>query len=88
MKEKIKPFGLRILIKFLDEEKQTKTGIILPHTEKERDKGIIVALGKSVSSELKVGDKVFFSKIYGQEIKDDDKEYVIIEADKVLAILE
>ncbi len=94
---RIKPLGDRVLIEPLREEKR-KGGIILPDTvEKERpEKGKIVAVGpgkvddngKKIPMGVKKGDKVLFTKYGPNEIKIDDKEYLIAREEDVLAIIE
>ncbi len=94
---KIKPLGDRVLIEPLREEKR-KGGIILPDTvEKERpEKGKIVAVGpgkfddngKKIPMNVKKGDKVLFTKYGPNEIKVDDKEYLIAREEDILAIVE
>ena len=82
----IKPLGDRIVIKVLEEEERTKGGIVLPDTAKEKpQKGEVLAVGsgeivdgKKVPLEVKVGDKIIFSKYAGTEIKLDDEEYLIL----------
>jgi len=94
---KIKPLGDRVLIEPLHEEKK-KGGIILPDTvEKERpEKGLIVAVGpgkvdengKKIPMNVKKGDKVLFTKYGPNEIKVDEKEYLIAREENILAIIE
>ncbi|MDN5332161.1 MAG: chaperonin GroES [Tepidanaerobacteraceae bacterium] len=92
----IKPLGDRVVIKVLDKEEKTKGGIVLPDTAKEKpQKGEVVAVGtgeiidgKKVPLEVKVGDKVIFSKYAGTEVKIDDEEYLILRQSDILAILE
>ncbi|GAQ25385.1 10 kDa chaperonin [Tepidanaerobacter syntrophicus] len=92
----IKPLGDRIVIKVLKEEEKTKGGIVLPDTAKEKpQKGEVVAVGsgeiidgKKVPLEVKVGDKIIFSKYAGTEVKLDEEEYLILRQSDVLAILE
>ncbi len=94
---RIKPLGDRVLIEPLREEKR-KGGIILPDTvEKERpEKGKIIAVGpgkvddngKRIPMGVKKGDKVLFTKYGPNEIKIDDKEYLIAREEDVLAIVE
>ena len=92
----IKPLGDRIVIKVLKEEERTKGGIVLPDTAKEKpQKGEVVAVGsgeiidgKKVPLEVKVGDKIIFSKYAGTEVKLDEEEYLILRQSDVLAILE
>lgn len=92
----IKPLGDRIVIKVLENEEKTKGGIVLPDTAKEKpQKGEVLAVGsgeiidgKKVPLEVKVGDKIIYSKYAGTEVKLDDEEYLIIRQSDVLAILE
>ena len=94
---KIKPLGDRVLIEALKVEKK-KGGIILPETvEKERpQEGLVVAVGsgkrgddgKVMLMSVKKGDKVLFSKYGANEIKIDEKEYLIAREEDILAIIE
>jgi chaperonin GroES len=92
----IKPLGDRIVIKVLEKEEKTKGGIVLPDTAKEKpQKAEVLAVGsgeiiegKKVPLEVKVGDKIIFSKYAGTEVKLDDEEYLILRQSDVLAILE
>jgi len=95
---KIKPISDHILIEPIKEEEKTKTGILLPDTaEKERpEQGKIIAVGpgrkdkqgKLVPLEVKPGDRVLFTKYGPNEIKVEDKEYLIAKEEDILAILE
>lgn len=92
----IKPLGDRVVIKMVETEETTKSGIILTGSAKEKPQmAEIVAVGpggmvdgKEVKMELKVGDKVITSKYAGTEIKFDDIEYTILKQSDVLAIVE
>lgn len=94
---KIKPLSDHILIEPMKKEEKTKTGILLPDTaEKERpEQGKIIAVGpgkktdegKIIPLEVKVGDVVLFTKYGPNEIKVDDKEYLIAKEEDILAIL-
>ena len=92
----IKPLGDRVVIKMVETEETTKSGIILTSGAKEKPQmAEIVAVGpggmvdgKEVKMELKVGDKVITSKYAGTEIKFDDTEYTILKQSDVLAIVE
>ncbi|TYP54237.1 co-chaperone GroES [Thermosediminibacter litoriperuensis] len=92
----IRPLGDRIVIKVLEKEEKTKGGIVLPDTAKEKpQKGEVIAVGtgeiidgKKVPLEVKVGDKIIFSKYAGTEVKLDDEEYLILRQSDVLAIIE
>jgi len=94
----IKPLSNHILIEPIKEEEKTKTGILLPETaEKERpEQGKVIAVGpgrktasgKIIPLDVKAGDKVLFTKYGPNEIKVDDKEYLIAKEEDILAILE
>lgn len=94
---KIKPLGDRVLIEPLREEKR-RGGIILPDTvDKERpEKGLVVAVGagkkddngKIIPMNVKKGDKVLFTKYGPNEIKVDEKEYLIAREEDILAIIQ
>lgn len=93
---KVQPLGDRILVEVLDAKEQTKGGILLPDTAKEKPqeakviavgKGKISDEGKLIPLELKAGDKILFGKYSGTEITVDDKEYLILKEEDVVAIL-
>ncbi|MDW7672099.1 MAG: co-chaperone GroES [Bacillota bacterium] len=92
----IKPLGDRVVIKKLEAEEKTKSGIVLPGTAKEQPQmAEVLAVGpggmvdgKEVKMELKVGDKVIFSKYSGTEVKLDGEEVTILRQSDVLAIVE
>lgn len=92
----IKPLGDRVVIKVLENEETTKSGIVLPGTAKEKPmQGEILAVGsgeivdgKKVPLELKVGDRVIYSKYAGTEVKYDGAEYLILRQNDILAIVE
>ena len=94
---KIKPLGERIVIKVLESEEKTKSGIVLPDTAKEKPQmGEVLAVGsgktldngQKVPMEVKVGDKILFAKYAGTEVKVDGEEYMVLKESAVLAILE
>ena len=92
----IKPLGDRVLIKMIESEETTKSGIILSSGAKERPQiaeVIEVGPGKTVDAEksemiVKKGDKVIVNKYSGTEIKYEGEEYIIVKQDDVLAIVE
>ena len=85
----IKPLGKRVLIKQVEQEEVTKSGIVLPGTaSKEKPiTGEVLAVGKEVE-DVKAGDKVIFEKYSGTEVKDGDDSVLILDIDNVLAITE
>ncbi|MBQ7097899.1 MAG: co-chaperone GroES [Clostridia bacterium] len=92
----IKPLADRVVIKMVEAEETTKSGIILAGSAKEKPEvAEIVAVGpggivdgKEVKMELKVGDKVLISKYAGTEVKLDGTEYTILRQSDVLAIID
>ncbi|AVP55791.1 10 kDa chaperonin [Clostridium tetani] len=92
----IRPLGDRVVIKGIEIEETTKSGIVLPGTAKEKpQEAEVIAVGpggivdgKEVKMEVKVGDRVLFSKYAGNEVKVDDVEYTILRQDDILAVLE
>ncbi|NLK95911.1 MAG: co-chaperone GroES [Clostridiales bacterium] len=92
----IKPLGERVVIKKLEAEETTKSGILLTGTAKEKpQEAEIVAVGpgavvdgQRVKMEVKVGDKVLYSKYAGTDVKVEGEEYTIIKQEDILAIVE
>ena len=92
----IKPLGDRVVIKRVEAEETTKSGIVLPGTAKEQPQlAEVMAVGpggvidgKEVKMEVKVGDKVICSKYAGTEVTLDKEEYVIVKQSDILAIVE
>jgi chaperonin GroES len=94
---KIRPLHDRLLVERLEETEVKKGGIIIPDTAKEKpQEGKVVAVGngkvtdegKKIPLDVKAGDKILFGKYSGSEVKIDDKEYLIMREEDVLAILE
>ena len=94
---KIRPLQDRVIVKRLAEEEKTKGGIIIPDTAKEKPmEGKVVAVGKGkvkedgsvIKLDVKVGDKILFSKYAGTEVKIDGEEYLIMREDDILGIIE
>ena len=94
---KVRPLHDRIMIERLEEKEVKKGGIIIPDTAKEKpQEGKVIAVGngkvgdngKKIPLDVKAGDKILFGKYSGSEVKIDDKEYLIMREEDVLAILE
>lgn len=88
---KVKPMDDRLLIKPLEPESKTPSGIIIPDTAKEKPiMGEVIAIGndEELQKVVKVGDKVIFARYGGEEISIDGKDYRIIQRSDVLAIVE
>ena len=90
----LKPLGSRIVVEPIEQEEKTVTGIYLPDTAKEKpQEGEVIAVGpgkvtedgKRLEMEVKVGDRVIYSKYGGSEIKIDDEELIILREMDVLA---
>ena len=84
---KIRPLADRVVIKKFEAEEKTASGIVLPTAAKELGPGGMVD-GNEVKMEVKVGDKVIFSKYAGNEIKADGENYIILRQSDILAIVE
>jgi chaperonin GroES len=96
-KTKLKPLGSRVVIKALDREEVTKSGILIPDTAKEKpQEGRVLAVGpgdrdengKRIPIDLKEGDKVLFQKYAGTEFKLEGEELLILSEKDVLALIE
>ena len=94
---KIRPLQDRMLVERVAEEEQTKGGIIIPDTAKEKPaEGKVIAVGngkvgedgKRIPLEVKKGNRILFGKYSGTEVKIEDKEYLIMREDDVLGIIE
>ncbi|MDI6800265.1 MAG: co-chaperone GroES [Actinomycetota bacterium] len=91
----LKPLGDRVVVKPGKSEEMTKSGIVIPDTAKEKPhEGEIVAVGsgkmedgKLTPLEVKVGDKVLYSKYGGTEVKLDGEDYLIMRESDILAIV-
>ncbi|GIV66458.1 MAG: co-chaperone GroES [Chloroflexota bacterium] len=82
----IQPMGARILVKPLEQESKTATGLYIPETAKEKPQtGLVVAVGDDEEIKLKVNDKVLFAKYSGTEIKLGGDDYLIMECNDILA---
>lgn len=98
-KEKIKlrPLGNRVIAKRLEQEETLKGGIILPDSAKKKQESaeiLAVGTGKvgkdgnKIPCPVKVGDVILMDKYSGQEVTLDDEEYVIVNADDIIAVVE
>ena len=93
---KLQPLCDRVVIKQLEAEETTKSGIVLPGTAKEKpQQAEVVAVGpggvvdgKEIKMEVKAGDKVIYSKYAGTEVKLEENEYIIVRQSDILAIVE
>jgi chaperonin GroES len=94
---KLKPLGDRILVKPIEVEERTKSGIVLPDTAKEKpQQGKVLAVGQGrlldngqlVPLQVKEGDRVLYSKYSGTEVKIENEEYLVLSERDILAIIE
>ncbi len=94
---KLRPLNDRVIVKRAESEKTTKGGIIIPDTAKEKPieaeviavgKGKILDNGERLAIDIKVGDKVLFSKYSGTEVKIEGEEHLILREDDILAVVE
>ncbi len=93
---KIKPLGDRVVIKMVEAEETTRSGIVLPGAAKEKPQvAEVIAVGpggnidgKEVTMYVKAGDKVLTSKYSGTEVKMDGEEFMILKQSDILAIVE
>ena len=94
---KIRPLHDRILVERIEEKEVRRGGIIIPDTAKEKpQEGRVIAAGtgkvtedgQRLALDVKVGDRVLFGKYSGSEVKVDDREYLILREDDILAILD
>ena len=93
----IRPLYDRIVVKRIEEQEMTRSGIIIPDTAKEKpQEGEVMAIGKGkrlddgkmVALDVKAGDRILFGKYSGNEIKLDGIEYIIIREDDALGVLD
>ncbi|UXR77806.1 MULTISPECIES: co-chaperone GroES [unclassified Staphylococcus] len=93
----LKPLGSRIVIEKKEQEQTTKSGIVLTDSAKENsNEGEVVAVGpgrlldngQRVAPEVQVGDRVVFQQYAGAEVKRNDKKYLVLDVEEVLAIIE
>lgn len=90
----IKPLADRLIVKALPSEERTKSGIIMPDTAKEKpQEGLVVAVGpgkiekgERIPMDVKVNDRVIYSKYAGTEVKYEGEEYLILKESDILAI--
>ena len=97
LKLKLKPLGSRVVIKALDREEITKSGIVIPDTAKEKpQEGRVVAVGpggldkngNKVVMTLKEGDRVLYQKYSGTEFKLEGEELLVISQEDILALIQ
>ena len=94
---KLKPIGDKIIVERIEPENKTRGGIVLPDNAKEKPKeGKIIAIGQGklldngdrATPSVKVGERVIFTSFAGSEVKIDNKEYLIMNEEDILAVIE
>ena len=94
----LKPLGDRLIVKAIEEDETTASGIVLPDTAKEKpQKGTVLAVGegkwdedgeKRIPLDVSAGDIVLYSKYGGTEVKYNNEDYLVLSARDVLAVVE
>jgi len=94
---KIRPLHDRIIVKRLEEERKTASGIVIPDTAAEKpDQGEVKAVGKGkkndqgelIALDVKVGDRVLFGKYSGQTVKVDGEELLVMREEDIMGVVE
>ncbi len=94
---KIRPLHDRVIVKRLEEERKTASGIVIPDTATEKpDQGEIIAVGpgkrdengKQIALDVKVGDKVLFGKYAGQTVKVSGEELLVMREEDIMGVVE
>ncbi|MBP1753701.1 MAG: hypothetical protein H6Q59_99 [Firmicutes bacterium] len=93
---KLVPLGDKVVLKQLVAEETTKSGIVLPGQAKEKpQQAQVIAVGpggmvegKEITMQVKVGDKVIYSKYAGTEVKLEDEEFIIVKQNDIVAVVE
>ena len=93
---KLSPLGDRVVLKQLEAEETTKSGIVLPGNAQEKpQQAEVIAVGpggvvdgKEVEMQVSVGDKVIYSKYAGTEVKLDEEEFIIVRQSDILAVVQ
>ncbi|MCB5185333.1 co-chaperone GroES [Methylobacillus gramineus] len=93
----IRPLQDRVIVKRLEEERKTASGIVIPDSATEKpDQGEVLAVGpgkkddngKAITLDVKVGDKVLFGKYAGQAVKINGDEVLVLREDDILGVVE
>lgn len=87
---KIRPIGERLVLKAIKKEEKTSSGILMPDSAVEKPVyAEVVAISKEIEDKnIKVNDKVVYTKYKGTSIKDGDEEYILIDLENVLGVIE
>ncbi|HLM76914.1 MAG TPA: co-chaperone GroES [Rubrobacteraceae bacterium] len=86
---KFRPLGERALVRIMEREETTPTGIVLPDTAKEKPQTAeVIAVGEDDDVKVSQGDIIVFAKYSGTEITLDGEDYMILDADDILGVVE
>ena len=94
---KIRPLHDRVIVKRLEEERKTASGIVIPDTAAEKpDQGEVIAVGPGkrndrgelIAMDVKVGDRVLFGKYSGQTVKVEGEEFLVMREDDIMGVIE
>ena len=92
----LKPVQDRVIVKYFETEDKTASGIVLPDSSREKtQQAEVIAVGpggvvdgKEITMQVKVGDKVIYSKYSGTEVELDNEKYVVVKQNDILAVIE
>ncbi|MDA8291962.1 MAG: co-chaperone GroES [Actinomycetota bacterium] len=89
MSESVQPLGARVLVRVLDEESVTPSGLLIPDTAKEKpQRGVVVAVGDDEDLiKVKAGDRVLYPRYSGTELTIDGQDHLVIDANDLVAVL-
>jgi chaperonin GroES len=88
-KVKFKPLGERALVRVVEREEKTASGIVLPDTAREKSQmAEVIAVGEDDEIKISEGDRIIFAKYSGTEISLDGEDYMILDADDILGVVE
>ena len=94
---KIRPLHDRVIVKRMEEERKTASGIVIPDAATEKpDQGEVIAVGpgkkddngKTIAMDVKVGDRVLFGKYAGQAVKVDGEEVIVMREEDIMGVME
>ena len=94
---KIRPLHDRVIVKRMEEERKTASGIVIPDTATEKpDQGEVIAVGpgkrddsgKTIAMDVKVGDRVLFGKYAGQGVKVEGEEVLVMREEDIMGVIE
>jgi chaperonin GroES len=88
MTESVQPLGARVLVRVLEQESVTASGLVIPDTAKEKpQRGVVVAVGDDELVDVKPGDRVLFPRYSGTELEIDGHDHLVLDAADLVAVL-